>query len=587
MRLALRRIRLEPILCLTIVAGWTVALGTSTAAFSLIKAVLFRTPGVAAPESAWRIIGGGPAFPNWTYDEFRHIQRSTTSLAVAGHVLDRVGYSVEAAQAARSISMTAVSGDFFGLLGGGVSKGRPILAADDVAGAAPVVVVSQSFWKKDLGASDEAIGQTLRLDGRSFTVVGVAEPKFYGPNLRTPPAVWMSLTTYGEIWHGRPGAAFERDAVPIEVLARLVPDANVAKAEAELGVIEGGLAIGSRQNLQTMRRLLPLIDRRAEPALMMMVTALMTAVALVVTLAAANAANLLLASGVKRTREFGVRLALGASAFRLARQLFVESLLLAALGGAGGLWVATSLVSSLSSLLSLPWMDNYSLDAAAYIWLIALITTVAAAAALAPVRYGRRADVLSAMKDSHQPALQVMSTSRLRSALVALQAMTSVVLLVIAGLLTKSMMSARSFDPGFDIDHVMTVSMEFGPGFDNDRAAEFWSSALDTVRGISGVRGAGLVQHPPFDRGFPVQYLPNGHRLYRNEVSPAYFSVVGLPVLGGRTFNASENNSSAGVALISESLAGSSGQGVMRSGPAWAVCQSSPTWPSSELSATA
>jgi predicted permease len=551
---ALRRIRLEPILCLTIVAGWTVALGTSTAAFSLVKAVLFRTPGVEAPESVWRIVAAPTSSPNWTDDELRSIQRATTRLSVAGYVVDKVGYVMDGSAATQSISTTAVSGNFFALLGGRVVKGRPLVESDDAAGAAPVAVVSHSFWKTVLAASDTAVGQTIRLNGDAFTVIGIANPTFHGPNVRTPPAVWISLTAYREAWHGRPGAAFDRDAIPVQLLARIAADSSVAQAEAEVSGITNALPEGGRQNVKAARRLRPLVETRSEPALIVMVVAVMGTVAVVVMLAAANAANLLLASGIKRTKEFGVRLALGARAFHIARQLFVESLLLAVLGGAGGLWVATSLLTAVPGMLSLTWVDT-SLDRSSYAWLIALITFVAVAAGLAPVRYGWRTDLLPVTKDSHQPALQLMRTGRLRSLLVATQATTSVVLLVITGLLMRSMISARSFDSGFDIDHVLTVSVDFGPRFDTSRAGDFWAAALDRVRSIPGVRGAALVQYAPFTRGFPMQYLPTGQGLYRNEVSADYFDVVGLSILAGRTFDATESGASAPVAVISESLA--------------------------------
>lgn len=279
--------------------------------------------------------------------------------------------------------------------------------------------------------------------------------------------------------------------------------------------------------------------------------------ALLLFLACSNVTNLLLANAVGRRREIGTRLALGAGRGRVVRQLLTESLLLGAAGGVAGLVLASWIAPLLGRALRVPPLLDVTPDIRVYTF--AVTTTLAAGllAGLAPARYGRRGDLLTALQDRNEDGS--VATNRTRTVLIASQACGSLVLLVTAALFTRSLVQAVSFDLGFDADRMANVSVPFGRGYDAPRRATYWDAALERVRQLPGVSGASLVALAPFEGADAPHRLEDGRGqgrpVLRNEVTGDYFATAGIRLFRGRTFTPDEVRDDAAVAIISASLA--------------------------------
>ena len=288
-----------------------------------------------------------------------------------------------------------------------------------------------------------------------------------------------------------------------------------------------------------------------------MAAVLLTTVGLIVLLACANVTNLLLASAASRRREIGTRLALGASRGRVVRQLLTESVLLGAVAGGFGLLVSSQVLPAFAALIEVPPTFDVSPDGLVYAFVAALTIAVGIIAGLAPARFGRRGNLVAALQGDQPSAPRRLPGRFLRSVLVGGQAAASIVLLVLAALLTRTVVETGRVDVGYDASRLLNVSVALQAstsGQNSTRADAFWRTALERVRQIPGVADAALVNFAPFGGGFAPQQI-NGRMIDRNETSPGYFETLGVRLLQGRMYTADEMRSRAPVAVISASLA--------------------------------
>jgi predicted permease len=287
----------------------------------------------------------------------------------------------------------------------------------------------------------------------------------------------------------------------------------------------------------------------------------MAVLGLILLLACTNVTNLLLAGAIARQREVGLRLALGASRGRVVRQLLTESLMLGALAGGVGLFCARWLLPIVARALDAPDTIDVAVDVRVYGFVFAATLLAGLVSGLAPARYGARGNLAAPLKGA-AGGRAGGKPGRTRSALVGVQAAASIMLLVLAALLARSMIQVVRIDLGFDIDGVLAVTPEFrAGGYDAARAADYWDRVVDRVSGLPGVEHVAVANYPPFalgggyGPGFPLERDAQGSWAFFHNTSANYFATVGIPLVRGRTYGAEEVAIGAPVAVISESLA--------------------------------
>jgi predicted permease len=562
---------------LTVVAALSLALGigANTAIFSLIDAVLLKMLPVERPEQLYFIQnvgprnenGGAPPYP--CFERFREQNQSFSSLAAFTSRDPKVNIDGQVEE----VSGQYVSGNYFSLLGVNAILGRTFIPADDaVPGRGGqdglVAVISYNYWTRRFGQSPEVIGKVIRIGNDPVTIIGVTPPEFYGLVPGREANISLPISMEGA------QMLAERTSWWFQAVGRLKPDAQPEQARAELDTIfqsymnETNFNAESRRDnfawialSQASKGLNSLRRQFSQP-----LQALMVIVAMVLLIACANVANLLLARATARRKEFAVRLALGASRFRLVRQMLTESLLLVSLGGLLGLlfarWGSAFLVSFFATgrgrlFVNLPLDYRVLLFTAG----VALITGLIFG--LAPALQATRIDPNPALKES--AGTSARSRLRLGKSLVVAQVALSLVLLIGAGLFVRTLYNLKNTDAGFQSEGVLT--MKVNPPetiYQGERLVNLWKDALARVERLPGVRSASLCALSPLDggnRGVLVGvsgFTPRAERekgIRLNQVSPDYFRTFGIALLQGRGFTDADHESAPKVALLNETAA--------------------------------
>jgi putative ABC transport system permease protein len=455
-----------------------------------------------------------------------------------------------------------VSADYFDVFAVRPLVGRAFLPEEDKAGAAPVTVLSYGFWQRRFGADPAIIGKTITLDDKPFTVVGVMPPDF---RHQGPPPVWVLAGQWAaqEDW-------MHRDVrVAGNVVARLKDGVTLEQARADMAGVKEALTRESPYtNAGHVVRVVPLkesvVGESRAPLLLMF-----GAVGCVLLIACANVANLLLARATGRRREFAIRAALGASGRRLARQLLAESLLLAALGGAAGLLLAWWGVDLLRAAEppGLPGVAGAGVNARVALFTCGLTLLTGVVFGLAPAWRANREDVSDALKGSSTAAGgAAASGGRLRGALVVTEVALAFVLLVGAGLLTRSLVRLLNSNPGFDPSNVLTmpVTLPQQRYHGKEEATRFQRELLARAAALPGVEAACVSNSLPGFSGWQNDIAVEGGAPIKageelnvdwSIVSEDYFRVMRVPVLSGRTFTEQEAREGSPVILVDESLA--------------------------------
>jgi predicted permease len=547
-----------------------IGIGANTAMFTFIDAMLFRKADAGQPdELAWLTKGirGTPGPMSLPHVKFA--QANIPSLAgVAAWAGVDLAIGGESPTRARG---SFVTGNYFDVLRVRPFLGRTFSADEDsLPGERPVIVLSHAFWMKRFNGDSGIVKRPIIVNGRQFTVIGVAREGFGGIPIASQVECWVPLAMVAVLspsqadwgrspdmnWlmsHVRlaPGVSLDQARVAVRTASVGISADSIKPAERELLSLEPALGLvqmRSRQEAETGALLLSLV-----PLLVLLV-------------ACANAANMQLAQGVARSREFAVRQALGASRSRLVRQLLTESILLASIAGAVGVLLAfwfTRLFVRLGSVP--PFIAAAMTPSATVLW------TTVGVAALAGVIFGL-APALTATNPSLTPALKdegpVFAAGRggrrLRDALVIGQIAVATVLLVVAGLFLRSLGKAMRVDPGFDVAQLNTVRFDVGTlGYSDVARASFATNALDRVRSLPGVSAAALSTSVPLGGSLymvNVQPVESGAEAPGidarfSSVGTGYFETLRLPLLRGRDFSAADNGSSSPVVIVSEVLA--------------------------------
>jgi len=563
----------------TVVAAITLGLGigANTAVFSVVNGLFLRGLQVQDPGS---LVTLGFTYKNdvglslVSYPDFEDIQRQANKWADLFAYRFGVDGMSEGDRADRVLT-NYVTGDYFTALGVKPALGRLILPSEGkVPGADPIVVLGYSYWQTRFGGDPSIIGKTVRIDGYPVTIVGVAQKGFRGAlsDVEVQGYLPLNMTSL----EGFEGLLTERRARALFALGRLRPGVSLQQARASMNVIASRLSQQyPNSDMGTAIWLLPqkeaVLNPLAKPGeyrqVMTAVGLFLALAILVLFLASFNVANVLLVRATTREHEMAVRAALGAPRRRLMRQLLTESFLLALLGcGAGimaGSW-GSSLLRSIHFSANLPMSFDFSFDWRVFAYAVGVATLASFVLGVVPAL---RASHVSPSKALHEGGRSVAGGGhRLRNILVVAQVAGSIVLLIVAGLFTRSLQRAQQMDLGFNPAHVLNVTMDpHEAGFNEAQGREFYKNLLSRVQVFPGVQSASLAF------SFPTgQFMDNdavyveGHVLRPgeasptiivNHVSPGYFATMQIPLLRGRAFLDSDTEKAPSVAVINQTMA--------------------------------
>jgi predicted permease len=473
------------------IAVLTLALGISanTALFSVVNGVLLNPLPYPKPQQLVAVYGNtrgvnqGPV----TYLNFLDWQRQTQTLSSMA-IYRNQDYNLTGMSEGERLSGYMISADFFSILGVKPMLGRTFRADDDQVGAAPVVILGGGLWKRKFGSSPDIVGQVLILNGTSYAIVGVIPPSFvfYGQDrdVYTPIGQWNH-------------ASF-RDrgvAVSAHVVGRLKPGVTLPQAQADMDVVARNLAaafpVADKEAGITIVSMKQDIVGNVQPFLLL----LLAAVGFLLLIACANVANLLLARAMGRSREFAVRAALGASQMRIIRQLFTESILLAALGGALGLLLALYGKTVVLNILpgTLPRASEISLDGSVLLFSMGLSLFAALAFGLVPAIKSSNVNVYEILKESGRGPSG--SRHRLQRIFVAGEVAMALLLLIGAGLMLRSLAALWRVDPGYKPSHAITfvVSMPSSPSTTSAETRARLRQFDDKMLSLPGVQAVSVT----------------------------------------------------------------------------------------------
>ena len=566
-RFSLRQMRKSPGFTAVVLLTLSLGIGANAAIFSVVNAVLLRPlpytgsgrlVDVSESEAKAGISGDGLSWPALT--ELQKDKRVFSQAAgLAGHALTLTGRGEPA-----DVSTIAVTPEFFSLLGTNPLLGRALSLEDGKDGAAPVVVMSEGLWRSRFGGDAGIVGQEITLDQRAYTVVGVMPAGFQTPFLRRTEQVWIPLAQdpLFSAWRTRPPATHW-----LPVVARLRQGISLAQGRAELQTISAGLASESPAEQGWQARIEPLqqaiVGNVRAPLLL-----LLAAVGLLLLIACANIANLLLTRATARAKEIAVRIALGASQRRIARQLLTESAVLGLLGGAAGVVTAWAGVRALVAVLParLPQLHAIRVDGAVLGFALALSVTASMVFGLAPVFYAFRSDPRANLNEGSRVG-EPRGSRRVQHLLAGGEVALAVVLLTGAGLLLRSFTQLLSVGPGFETEQVVKANVAL-PRFEYakpEQWAAFASELMTRLQAKPGLEDSAIVVPTPIvDTSISLPFviagnppLPQGTANTADYVAatPDYFHVLGIALIRGRMFTRDDTALTMPVAVISESLA--------------------------------
>jgi putative ABC transport system permease protein len=570
---SVRMLRKSPGFAAVAVLTLALGIGANTTIFSVMNATLLRTLPFPKPDSlvlVWETFGKGPnninivSAPNFW--DFKRQSQSFEDMAIfdsagRGYNLSATGNNQEPEQ----VSGLRVSAGFFSVLDVKPLLGRTFLPEEELPGKDHEVVLSYRLWERGYGGDPQLLGRTIKIDGEDFTVVGVMPREFH----------WQFWSKARQLWVpvGYNKTDYGRDENSFIAIARLKAGVTVAQARTEMETIAGRLAQHYPTEDAGMGATVTPLPEFEMGSLKTAMTALMGAVGFVLLIACANVANLLLARGAARQKEFAIRRALGAPGFRVVRQLLTESLLLAVLGGAAALpltaW-GNGLLFHFFQLdnLNLPLreIESVAIDGRVFGFTLVVCLLAGVLFGLAPAINTLRGKVNEPLKEGGRGSTEG-GRSRLRNALVASEVALALVLLCGAGLMIESMARLLGVDPGLNPKNVLTMQMSVPqeelyngpPGL-----PRFCQDLESHVGAVPGIVSVGAVAHLPFEgdagRGFQIEGQPPaepGHLpgAGYSVACPNYFRTMGIPLLKGREFTHQDTLGSAGVIVINETMA--------------------------------
>ena len=550
-RFALRSFRRAPLTAFTIVATVAIGVGVVAVLFTLLNRFLFRVDAVPDIGQMYGVERAGPADGDpsiFTRPAFEALRRETSVFTDAYAAVSDVDLRVDG----RMMAASLVTGNFFHVVRVDPVMGRALAPADDGPGGNRVVVLSDRGWTRQFNRDPKVLGRTVLVRGEPFEIIGVMPAAFRGLEVSAPD-FWAPLAQLG---YFQPADRGREDSAGVGIVGRLRPGVSMEAARAQIAAWDAN-------------RQARLADRRAETIVLVprrgtlpqpleaiaLFTPLFFAFGLILLIGCANVANLLLARGVARQREIGVRLSLGASRRRIVRQFMTESWLLALAAAVGGYVVSrvalASLVYFASQAMPMDLGDsNLELSVPAADWRVAafLVVTAMAATAFFALMPALRATRIEPLRTLRGEMVGNAGPGRARNALIGIQVFASALLLVCAAIFLRSAIASSRFDPGFRTADTVMIQIANEP----KRAAMVQAIASEpTVTAYAAVRPGILAWPHPAVAAIGASRTPVGYKF----VSSEYFDVFAIPIVRGRTFTAAEGDGEHPVVIVTESTA--------------------------------
>lgn len=584
---AFRQFRKSAGLSLTVVLTIALGIGANTAIFTLVHAVLLRSlpvkdPGmlymVGSDQSEGGVRGGlttDGKMSLFSYELYKEVEQATPQFSQLAAVQSGGPQTSvrEGGQPGKELSTEFVSGNYFQTLGIGAFSGRVFSAQDDAAAAAPAAVISYASWQGNFGSDPKIVGKTLSFQGHPVTVVGIAPPGFYGDRLTTSPsAFWLPLSLEPTI-QGTFSILRSPTINWLYLIGRVKPGTSLAALASQMTtnvrawlatqpdlLKNGGMAAIAKQRIE----LVPggggiqQMQQQQKSGLYL----LMAISALVLLVACANVANLLLARGTAQRASTSLRMALGASRAVLIRQMLLESVVLACVGGVAGLAVAYGGTRTILNLAfpdspQLPIHATPSLPVLGFAFLLSLATGVIFG--VVPAWITSRADPAEALRGANRSTRDKASLPQ--RSLIVFQAALSLILLVGAGLLTRSLVHLQEQDFGFKTENRYVVQFDpAGAGYEVGALPALYQQIEERFGATPGVAHAGLALYSPMSgtlwaSGIEISGKPLPKLAFYDRVTPQFLTAAGEPVLRGRAFNDEDTATSQNVAVVNESFA--------------------------------
>ncbi len=576
---ALRMLRKAPGFSLLIVLILALGIGANTSIFTLVNATLLRPLPYRDPARLVSVLtvdrSGGATNGCLSYPHFQLLAgRAHAFSALAAFTNETFSFSL--AGEATQLQAARVSWNFFDLLGVRPAAGRTFLAGEGKAGGKPVALISDQFWRRRFGGNPDAVGQSISLDSRSHTIIGVLPASFQFGLLGPDIAVWtprideLNLATPQQIQGG---------TCYLNGVARLAPGVSIEQARAEMKVLD-------RQYVRDFPKMGDADPKRpvdVAPLKTKLVGSfrsvflmLAAAVALVLLIACANAAGLLLTRALKRRREVAIRMAMGAGRAQLATQFLTESVVLALLAGIAGAVLSLAAAHALVRIAgqSFPQMTNlpmgadgsWKVDWSVLAFTFALSITTGVLFGLVPALQFSNANVSASLREEGRGTAGARTRNFSRNFLVAGQIALSLILLVGAGLLIRSFILLETQSPGFNSHGVLTMNVALPPSkYPNpDQMIDFFDQLVRRVEVLPGVKAAAVSSALPIDvarltpilvEGQPAVPLPERPIIIVQTFTSSYLRVMQMPLIKGRFFDAYDRRDSLPVIIVNQSFA--------------------------------
>lgn len=595
LRFSLRLLGRTPGFTAVAIAVLALGIGANTAIFSVVHELVWSPRPFGHPEQVVQLYTQDQKNPQkfrlFSYPTYRDIAtRNSVFTGVLAHTLTLVG--VGDGETSRRTFAAVVSANYFSVLGVPLAQGRAFLPEEEKPGTnAQVAIASYLFWKKT-GFDPALVGKTIRVNERTFTVVGIAPAGFTGTMMLFGPELYFPLGSYDLLANDFDAAAKQslarRDSYNLFLVGRLKPGLTLVTAEPALRTLATNLekAYPVEQKDQTLAiHPLPRLSTSNSPAeendLGLLGSLLLGMAAIVLLIACLNLANMLLARGSARRKEIAIRLALGGGRGRIVRQLLTEGFVLALAGGVAGvllaIWSAGLLMDSVMTLLPVSLFFRGAANPAIFLATLGFCTVATLFFALGPALKLTRADMIGDLKEqSGEDPVRHRHRWMPRNPLVVAQIALSLALLTAAGLFIRGALAAGSVETGFKADHTVIAEVDASlGGYNQTRSLELYRAINDRLAALPGVQAASIGSIVPF--GFvninrPVQragikLAPDAHPATAAEglaftaqwdsVGADYFTAMGLPVVRGRSFTAAETDHTGAppVAVVDEVLA--------------------------------
>jgi predicted permease len=573
---ALRMIRRNPGFAAVTIFTLALGIATSTTIFGWVDTILLHPlPGVQEPDRlvALETVTPGGAFVTNSYPDyidFRDRLRMVSGIAVTRPA----AFSVGQEEHAERVWGELVSGNFFSVLRAKTELGRTFLPEEygDKPGAFPVVVISDSFWRSHFGADPQIAGKTIRINQHELTIVGVAAPEFHGSmpgearDLWVPYMMQPVLNGVGE-WMLR-----DRKDRNMLGIARLKPGVTLEQAQLELAALASRMATADADTNEGMSAaFMPIAKSHFGPQSLLLapLRLLLGVCAVVLLIVCANVANLLLARTSARQKEFSTRMALGAGHARVAQQVFVESLVLAASAGLAGLIATQWLGRALILLLPAGQMPlaaiHQPLSGRVLLFTVLLCGLIAFLTGVLPALQVKQTALSERLNEAGKSGMTGARSHRMRSVLITAEVSLALVALIAAGLFARSFQALREIKPGFDPNHVLLSQFYLSTnGYDLEQRKQFalrLSEKLESSPGVVNVAysdGVPLGFEPSWWEDLNVEGYTAGRaenmKIFRNVISPGYLPLMRIPLVDGRNFTEHDDEKSNPVLIVNQAF---------------------------------